>query len=402
MKGKSSESLYVMNSAAVFLHNDLVTEVLSALPVKSLVRFKCVSKHWKTLISDHSFVKLHLRRSQTRNQYLTLVTSEEFDRRIVPYPICRLLDNPSFNLFDDSDHRLKYSRCERIVGSCNGLILFSDILSDYDFNIKSYRRSYWLYVWNPATRKTSERFESSGLSFNFNFAFGCDNSNDTYKIVAFSYLEDEFKTEVRVLSLGDYVWRNVECFMNVILPQNYVYLGETINWLAIHKRKDIMVELFVIISFDLRTETYKEMEVPCGFNQVSWKLPDPVLGVLEGCLCFSYYNEKDFVIWLTKGFGVKDSWTEFLKINNLNIQIDYNYIDRHPWVPLLLSDDTLILTSHNESQAILYNWRDNRVTRTNIIGSRTGSYLDWQDAKVYVESLVPISKCKFVFNGLLI
>ncbi|XP_058741888.1 F-box/kelch-repeat protein At3g23880-like [Vicia villosa] len=397
MKGKSSESLNVMNPATVFLHNDLVTEVLSALPVKSLVRFKCVSKHWKALISDHAFVKLHLRRSQTRNQYLTLVTSEEFDRRIVPYPICRLLDNPSYTIFDDYHHRLKYSRCEGIVGSCNGLILFSVILSDYDSNIKSYRRSYWLYVWNPATRKTSERFESSDLCFNF--AFGCDNSNDTYKVVAFRYLEDELKTEVRVANLGDYVWRNVECFMNVILPQNYVYLTETINWLVIHKPRDVVVELFVIISFDLTTETYKEMDVPCGLNQVSRKQPKSVLGVLGGCLCFSYYYLKDFIIWLMKDFGVEDSWTQFLKINNLNLRMDYNYINIHPWVPLLLSDDTLILTCRNDSQAILYNWRNNRVTRTNIIArtssyldwaSRTSSYLDWEDAKFYVESLVPI------------
>ncbi|XP_058741893.1 F-box/kelch-repeat protein At3g23880-like [Vicia villosa] len=386
-----------MNPAAVFLHNDLVTEVLSALPVKSLVRFKSVSKHWKTLITDDSFVKLHLRRSQTRNQCLTLVTSHVKDRCVVPYPISRLLDNPSFTLFNEPHHRLKYNICERIVGSCNGLILFSDKLSDFDSNIECWIRTYWLTVWNPATRKASECFgyirqftEYTGQQL-FNFAFGCDNSNDTYKVVAFCYLEDEFKTEVRVLSLGDYVWRTVECFMNVILPQDYVYLNETINWLAIHKGKDVRVDQLVIVSFDLRTETYTEMGVPCGFNQVLPKQPEPTLGWLEGCLCFScYYQEKDFVIWLMKEFGIEDSWTQFLKLNNLNLRIDYNYIDRLPWVPLLLSDDTLILTSHNESQAIIYNWRNNRVIRTNIIASRSSS-LDWKDAKVYVESLVPIS-----------
>ncbi|OEL25973.1 hypothetical protein BAE44_0013003 [Dichanthelium oligosanthes] len=39
-------------SPAANLPHDLVVEILSRLPAKSLCRFKCVSRSWRTLISD--------------------------------------------------------------------------------------------------------------------------------------------------------------------------------------------------------------------------------------------------------------------------------------------------------------------------------------------------------------
>ncbi|MGV7953774.1 F-box protein, partial [Mycobacterium kansasii] len=37
-----------------YLTDDLLINIFSRLPVKSLIRFKCVSKAWKYLISDPS------------------------------------------------------------------------------------------------------------------------------------------------------------------------------------------------------------------------------------------------------------------------------------------------------------------------------------------------------------
>lgn len=49
------------------LHVDsaIVSDILSRLPVKSIVRFKCVCKHWRFLIEEDSyFIDLHLNRSK--------------------------------------------------------------------------------------------------------------------------------------------------------------------------------------------------------------------------------------------------------------------------------------------------------------------------------------------------
>jgi hypothetical protein len=46
----------------------VLDEILIRLPVKSLLRFKCVSKAWRTAISDPSFIRTHLQLSASRWQ----------------------------------------------------------------------------------------------------------------------------------------------------------------------------------------------------------------------------------------------------------------------------------------------------------------------------------------------
>ncbi|MCI32976.1 F-box/kelch-repeat protein, partial [Trifolium medium] len=46
---------------------DLIIEILSRLPVKLLLQFRCVCKSWKSLISDPKFAKKHLSHSTTHS-----------------------------------------------------------------------------------------------------------------------------------------------------------------------------------------------------------------------------------------------------------------------------------------------------------------------------------------------
>ncbi|XP_058756989.1 F-box/kelch-repeat protein At3g23880-like [Vicia villosa] len=145
----------------VYLPEELVAEVLSILPVKSLLQLRCVSKSWKSLISNPIFVKQHLNRS-TRNANLTLVSS--------------FLN-------------------EGVAAFC---ISF--------FNEHTEMR---LRVWNPATRAISEKLGFSSydnVSHPPTLTFGYDDSTDTYKVTYFI----PNRRGVRVLSLGHNVWRNIQ------------------------------------------------------------------------------------------------------------------------------------------------------------------------------------------------
>ena len=49
------------------LPEDIVPDILKWLPVKSLVRFRCVSKSWHSLITSSSFIHMHLHFNQSRS-----------------------------------------------------------------------------------------------------------------------------------------------------------------------------------------------------------------------------------------------------------------------------------------------------------------------------------------------
>ncbi|KAJ6866144.1 hypothetical protein NC652_037636 [Populus alba x Populus x berolinensis] len=49
------------------LPQDIINDVLTYLPFKSLIRFKCVCKLWRSSISDPKFVKSHLKRAKEVN-----------------------------------------------------------------------------------------------------------------------------------------------------------------------------------------------------------------------------------------------------------------------------------------------------------------------------------------------
>ncbi|RHN79079.1 putative F-box domain-containing protein [Medicago truncatula] len=415
----------------VFFSDDLLVEILSLLSVKSLLRFRCVSKSWNALISDPFFVKFHLKRSKSQNQHLTLVTFhvkfikvvtthnryseryytydsydrlevDENDYSFIPYPISCLLDNLSITLVADPHSLLKLNDFANIVGSCNGLICLTN---KHPIDASCYE--YRFRLWNPATRKISQIIGSFRDVNGFIFNFGCDNSTGTFKVVASC----------------DNVWRNIESFPVIPLRVNFrdseyadVFLNGTLNWLAVQNDvpitryshlavKDITVEQIVIVSLNLGTETYNQYRLPQGFAEVP--LIEPTVGVLGDCLCFSYsYKRTNLIIWQMKEFGVDESWTQFLKYSYYDLQLKNDFSSPKSnlrFMPLFLSKDgdTVILKSNLETEAIIYNWRDCRVERTRIIVHKTSIddgtknsfiesclYLDM--AKGYVESLISI------------
>ncbi|XP_058732562.1 F-box/kelch-repeat protein At3g23880-like [Vicia villosa] len=410
----------------VFFPNDLVTEIIPFLPVKSLLRFKCVSNFWNTLISDPTFANLHLKKSKTSsNPQFTLITnhvkpSVDSDWSIIPYPISHLVNNPSATFVADSHYLLNLKDKEwSMAGSCNGLICLVDYSStNKGFKYQKYQ-DYRLRLWNPATRKISQKFGYFCDVRGFVFNFGWDDSTSTFKVVAscFSYIKHT--REVKVFTIGNNVWRNIEIFPTVPLGLDWrgqridkgyeygcVLLNNTFNWLAFHKRarfnakfnwsqnvKRITVEDLVIVSLDLRTETYNQYRLPWGFD----KLPpeEPNIGLLEECLCLCYsYKETDIAIWQMKKFGVEESWIQFLKINYHILGLDYDI----SFLPLFLSKDgdTLGLCSSQNEVAILYNLRDNSMRRIEvkvhktIIDSKTHNSLYLSLAQGYVESLISV------------
>ncbi|KAK3019943.1 hypothetical protein RJ639_004926 [Escallonia herrerae] len=64
------------------LLTELITDILSRLPVKSLLRFRSVSKPWCALIDGPDFIKMHLKQTIINSTNLLLATKGALKRRV--------------------------------------------------------------------------------------------------------------------------------------------------------------------------------------------------------------------------------------------------------------------------------------------------------------------------------
>ena len=143
----------------------LFEDILSRLWVKSLVRFKCVSKAWHTLISSRQFAKSHFQRaSQNPNCMNVLVLTDNcvlsvgyralfWSRVVHGQPVD--VDFHGFPLWGEED-------VETNLASCNGLVCFE--LYNADIHTSQY------LVWNPSTKSyQSKKHTKTNINTWFNF-----------------------------------------------------------------------------------------------------------------------------------------------------------------------------------------------------------------------------------------
>lgn len=160
-----------------YLPEEIITEILGRLDVKSIIRFRCVSKQWKDLINSSSFISHHLHHSTTRPTLLN----------------CR----SSFL----SEH-LKH-----LMGpESNGLCCV--ISRKYTNGLKP-RVLSQVSLWNPATRefrKISRTVTKKILGYGFGFSAIVND----YKIVQIHGDNNNVIKAVKVFSQNTRLWKRIE------------------------------------------------------------------------------------------------------------------------------------------------------------------------------------------------
>lgn len=170
-------------------------EVLTRLPIKSVVRFQSVCKPWLYLFSDPKFVKDHLSRNSTQNpnDYDCLVASKK--SKIV------MLSRYKETFVLPSDHY----HCQ-LVGSVQGLLCL--------------RRGNKFSLWNPAIHQSREFTLSTET-------FPPQRSGDPIRIgLGFHHASKDYKVIVCCLS-GDLWYASVysadsDSWTDVFVP-DYVF-----------------------------------------------------------------------------------------------------------------------------------------------------------------------------------
>nr|XP_043626023.1 putative F-box protein At3g16210 [Erigeron canadensis] len=160
-----------------YVCEDLIADIFERLPVKSLIRFRCLSKSWCCRISSPEFIRRH---STLRPSVQKVILEHEIYQNKKLHQMLSMLDSedplplllygytgtrPTFKLGD-------YSR----AGSSNGIIC----LLNHNYDVIS--------LWNPSIRRIFSIPPHMSLYAPLAsvFGFGFDPITNDYKIVRLS------------------------------------------------------------------------------------------------------------------------------------------------------------------------------------------------------------------------
>ncbi|PON95523.1 F-box domain containing protein [Trema orientale] len=245
------------------LPSEVVFDILSRLPLTSLLQCKLVSQLYYSLVKYPWLTSMHLSRANDHNPFVVCFSD---------YPISKLyfvdLSSPE-NMFLARTPNFCFESTPPefdIVGSCNGLLCLY-----YRFNHDP------LFIFNPFTREyraLPNLFTPLHLRvLRVVFGFGFHPRIKKYKAIKIVYYRD-----------GTEAIRMIEVYVHTL----------------------------DIISFDLDTEEFQVISQPIGLGLNKFLNHLVTLNNCLSAVISSQFGENE--IWVLKDYNVKESWTKELVI----------------------------------------------------------------------------------------
>ncbi|KAG5586729.1 hypothetical protein H5410_047163 [Solanum commersonii] len=316
-----------------FLPAELIIGILSRLPVKSLLKFRSVSKSWLSIISSPKFIKTHLRISIDNKEcthHMLLMKLYRANSNLKDCSFSSLLYNESVIEANDLNCPMENSGVSFcIVGSINGLIFFADGTGD-------------LFLWNPTIKK-HKKLSHHRLTSNtsFIYGFGYDEFCDDYKVacIVAIYQHGGYSTvEVKIYSLKSDSWRNMDDLRDRMRSRtSATFVNGKLHWTTSCGLGELRGRgTWSIVSMDMADEKWRKIEPPC-FGEEDFGFKVGVLGNNLSVLSMNVLLTR-INIWVKEEYGVKESWTTMYTIKCLND------LDRHFLYPSCYNvGDTLLV-----------------------------------------------------------
>ncbi|RZC82061.1 hypothetical protein C5167_044641 [Papaver somniferum] len=365
------------------LCQDMVLNIVVRLPVKSILRFRCVSKDWCKLLKDPDFVKKHLRFAIEMNKFSLMM-----------HPLY-VFDLETYTLaYDPSSSTLsncvsiRYPWGTTFWGTCNGLVCLSTLFDD-------------LVLWNPATKEFKEvpprPIESvNEISNYFLYGFGYDEKFDDFKVVSMLGIQNVYNCVVHIYSLKSNSWKRLENIPYDLyhprerdISQASVVNGD-MHWLA----ETDSAPNQVILSFDFKDDRFDKMPLPSILAEYGFG--GTYLCSLGGSLCLfgSHLCGDGIKVWEMKEYGVTESWVKLFTINQETISHFFRHL-----VPLQFVKNGKVLLAYDTNVDFHLDLYDLKHQTTINIKAHNANG-DWYAATtfVYVESLVPLNSGTYVWQ----
>ncbi|KAI3881662.1 hypothetical protein MKX03_030655 [Papaver bracteatum] len=259
----------------------IVYEIMSRLPVKSLMRFKCVCKNWQSVIlKDDLFIDLHLSRSKAASSVSLLRVGElkNIEYCFISMELLLSSEEDGHLAAVGATSAWKYPfPIDKMCSFCtaNGLLCVMDIV-EYSvcvYNISTRESTPWIKSTFIKQRQEEDKKQELHKDFFLNkFGFGYDPVTKEHKVIALwkYYALDGLGTTTyelgcEVLTVIDNTWRRIDAIVPPLRGNcsYFDYAGESVHasgfiyWLHSH----YPCEEPCIIQFDVSSEKFKKMKI---------------------------------------------------------------------------------------------------------------------------------------------
>ncbi|OIT24606.1 PREDICTED: F-box protein At3g07870-like [Nicotiana attenuata] len=303
----AGESKNLMDS----LQNEIALDIVSRLPISSLIQFRFVCQTWNMLTHDSRLVDLHLTRALKINPCIIFKSYHPQKEQLF---FVELSDH------DDDEHTLREIQIPfsasmakfRVVGSCKGLLCLSGV---YDHQA--------VYIYNPFSTE-HKKLPHCNHELEVNevvYGFGFHPATNDYKVIKIGYYPHVYyatwspvnthdhdlpRSEVHVFCLGSNTWRNLGELPYKLHHSPGVLVSGRLHWVT---RFNWHLDR-LIVSFDLFNDTFQEVPRP-DFN-VNLFHCSYHLASLRGCLCACLLtsNGENLEIWIMEEYNKKESWVK--------------------------------------------------------------------------------------------
>ena len=163
---------------------DIVFDILARLPMKLLLRFRCVQKSWYFHITSPNFISTHLNMFLCLNQgYGIHMPTINLDNQDLKVACDRTFDGISeFKIPFSFQSGLAF-----LVGSCNGLLCFSDFRLQNSLINNAFFGFNAVYLWNPSIRKFKKLPDTCLSQLHLaKLGFAHHSQKNDYKVVRIS------------------------------------------------------------------------------------------------------------------------------------------------------------------------------------------------------------------------
>ncbi|XP_076946367.1 F-box protein At3g07870-like [Bidens hawaiensis] len=355
------------------LPENVMFDILSRLPVKTIIHCRGVCKKWWNLVSDSYFINLHLSRSPTALMFHH-DSENDSPRGYYKQGILKWVsieDEPAHHhLHNDPVMNLDLNLAAifqnsqiHIVGSVNGLLCLWQCGRFHDDT----------YICNPISREymtlPRQQYYTEGHAI-IVYGFGVGLQTKEYKVIRTfqgNIPPDSSSTsrpsilEAEVYTLGMGQWRSLGHVPYWLQGWEGSFLDGRVHWIIYDKDSPQK-----ICTFDFDNEKFELFPSP-PFEAINdeHQVHGQTLEILKGCLCVVDIYDSRFTLWVMKEYGDKKSWHREVVIKNIISLIPHWELCDYLCVLECLKDGTFLIV-HYEDKLLEYCTRRRTIKDTGL------------------------------------